>query len=79
MVNFLDVNPYLFAAIGIIVLVVAIFFVSYFLNKKTPVPKGCENLRVSEENCMACGNTECKIKKGIDLEKIKEEIKEDKE
>lgn len=71
-------NPYIFLAIGLVILLIIIFFVTYVLNKKTPVPEGCEELKINDENCMACGNTDCRIKQGIDLKKIEEEIKEDK-
>ena len=66
-----------FLAIGIIILLIAIFFISYLLNKKTPVPKGCENIRINDENCSVCKNTSCSIKQKIDLKKIEEEIKEE--
>jgi len=76
---FLSVNPYLFIAIGVIVGLILLFFITYFANKKTPLPKGCEGMEISEDNCFACGNYECRIHKKIDLKKIEEEIKEDKE
>lgn len=71
-------NPYIFLAIGVIIVLIIIFFVTYLLNKKTPVPEGCENIKISDENCMACGNMDCHIKQGIDFKKIEEELKEDK-
>ena len=58
----LVINPYLIGAIILIALLLATFFVSYVLNKKTPVPKGCEKLLVDEEICANCSNTSCKIK-----------------
>lgn len=72
-------NPYLYIAIGVIVLLAAIFFLTWFLNKKTPVPEGCENLRIGQEACGSCMNTDCSIKMKIDIKKIEEEIKEDNE
>lgn len=71
-------NPYVFIAIGIIIVWIVIFFVTYVLNKKTPVPEGCEAMKITDENCMACGNTECRIKKDMDFKKIEEQIKEEK-
>ncbi len=71
-------NPYIFIAIGLVIVLVAIFFLTYVLNKRTPVPKGCENIKISDENCMSCGNIDCHIKQGLDLKKIEEELKEDK-
>lgn len=73
----LAINPYLFIAIGVVVLLILIFFVTYFLNKKTPVPKGCENIKLSEEGCLACNNTDCSIRQKIDLKKLEDEIKEE--
>ena len=58
----LEINPYFIGAIILIAGLIAIFFVSYVLNKKTPVPKGCENLLRDEEMCANCSNTNCKIK-----------------
>ena len=51
---FLDINPYLFIAIGLIVLIAAIFIITFVINRRTPVPKGCEHLKIEESNCMAC-------------------------
>ena len=58
----LSFNPYLLIGIIIIALLIAVFFISYVLNKKTPVPKGCENLFVDDELCAKCSNTTCKFK-----------------
>ncbi len=73
----LTINYYLFIAIGVVVLLIAVFFVTYFLNKKTPVPKGCENIKLSEEGCLACHNTDCGIRQKMDLKKLEDEIKEE--
>jgi hypothetical protein len=72
-------NGYTFLAIGIIVVLFAAYMTLYILNKKTPVPEGCEHLQISDENCSSCTNSECSIKKGLDFEKINEEIKEEEE
>ena len=69
-------NPFLGLAITILVLLVVLFIVSYVLNKRTPVPKGCENIKISEEFCLNCTNTECKIHEKLDIEKIKKELEE---
>ena len=50
-------------AIVIIVSLLIIFVVSFVLYKKTPVPKGCENLEINEENCATCKNTVCSLRK----------------
>ena len=72
-------NPFLSLAITIIVLLVVLFIVSYVLNKRTPVPKGCEQIKISEEFCLNCTNTECKIHEKLDLEKIKKELESEEE
>ena len=54
---------YLILAISIILALLIIFIVSFILYKKTPVPKGCENLLINEENCASCGNKECALRK----------------
>lgn len=55
---------YLILAISIIVALLIVFIASFVLYKKTPVPKGCEDLKINEENCSACGHTECSHYKG---------------
>lgn len=71
-------NPYVFLAIAVVIALVVLFFITYVLNKKTPVPEGCESLKITDEGCMSCGNTECKIKRDMEFKRIEEEIKEDK-
>lgn len=70
-------DPLLYLAIAIIVLLVAVFIVSYVLNKRTPIPEGCEHINISEEFCLQCGNTSCSIREKFDLEKIKRELEEE--
>ena len=55
---------YLILAIAILVSLLTIFIVSFILYKRTPVPKGCENIKISEENCSSCGHTECSRYRG---------------
>ena len=55
---------YLILAISILAALAIIFFVSFILYRKTPVPKGCENIQINEENCSSCGNTSCNHFKG---------------
>ena len=71
----------LILGIGVIVFLFALFFVSYVLNKKTPIPKGCEQIAYDVQNCSGCSDLACEyhIRAKEILEKIKEEIKEDKE
>ena len=51
----------LMLAIIILVSLLIIFIVSFVLYQKTPVPKGCENIKISEENCAACSNKDCTL------------------
>ena len=55
---------YLILAICIIVTLLAIFIVSFILYIRTPVPKGCENLKADDEKCASCGHSECKFYQG---------------
>ena len=50
---------YLILAISILVALATIFVISFVAYKRTPVPKGCEGIKISEENCSSCGNKEC--------------------
>ena len=70
---------YLIISIALIAFLIALFFITFVKNRKTPVPKGCEHLKITEENCGACTNTSCSIKQKFDIEKVKEEIEEEKE
>ena len=42
--------------IGVITLLVTLFIVGYRLNKKTPLPEGCEGLT---SECSSCGTVSC--------------------
>ena len=55
---------YLILAIALIVFLLATFIISFVLYKRTPVPKGCEHLKVDEEKCSSCGHSECSFYKG---------------
>ena len=70
---------YLIISIALITFFVILFFVTFVINRKTPVPKGCEHIKITEENCSMCNNTSCSIKEKFDIEKLKEEIENDKE
>lgn len=54
---------YLILAISIIIALAIIFVVSFVLYIRTPAPKGCENIKISEENCSGCEHKECKFYK----------------
>lgn len=53
---------YLVIAISILVALLLIFMVSFVLYRRTPVPKGCENIKINEENCASCNNSSCQYK-----------------
>ena len=59
---------YLIIAISILVILLAVFFITFVLYRRTPVPKGCENIKISEENCSSCGHKECSHYLGEDKE-----------
>ena len=49
---------YLIIAIVVIIVLVCLFFISYVMNKKTPIPKECQNLE-GNEHCIGCKNITC--------------------
>ena len=55
---------YLVIAISILVALLATFIISFILYVRTPVPKGCENIKINDENCSSCNHKECKFYKG---------------
>ena len=55
---------YLIIAISILVILLAVFIVSFVLYVKTPAPKGCENIKINDDNCSSCNHKECKFYKG---------------
>ena len=55
---------YLIIAISILVILLAVFIASFILYVKTPAPKGCENIKINDENCSSCNHKECKFYKG---------------
>lgn len=47
-------------AISILVVLLAIFIITFILYKKTPAPKGCEEFeKPSKNKCSGCGVKEC--------------------
>ena len=56
-------GAYLAIAISIIVILLAVFIVSFILYVKTPAPKGCEDMKISEEHCAGCTHSECSFYK----------------
>ncbi len=68
-------------AILVIILLVAIFVVSYILYRRTPAPKGCEDIHPNEQKCHGCKETSCHFnlyynQDGDKDEKIQNEHKE---
>ena len=59
----------LIIAIVLIVVLFALFFITYVFNKKTPVPENCKGM--TTEQCDGCHQFDCAFKK-ID-EMIEEE------
>ena len=70
-------NWYLVAAIAVIVFFVIIFFVSFVHNRRTPVPEGCEQIKIEETSCLACNVEGCSIKEKFEYERLKQEIEKD--
>ena len=60
---------YLILAISILVALLVIFIGSFIAYKKTPVPKGCEDIKISEENCAACQRQDCSLRKNKEEDK----------
>ena len=54
---------YLILAISILVTLLIVFIVSFIIYVRTPAPKGCEDIRASEEKCSSCSNNECRFYK----------------
>ena len=57
-------TAYLILAISIVVCLLAVFIISFIFYVKTPVPKGCENIKINTENCAGCSHSECKFYQG---------------
>lgn len=70
-------SVYLIIAIAVIALLVALFFITFIISKKMPKPKGCEDIEISDEHCMNCSNFDCNIRRRAEIDKIKEELKEE--
>ena len=54
---------YLIIAIALIVILTIIFFISFIVYRKTPLPKGCEDIKIDDNNCLSCSNEMCQFKK----------------
>ena len=54
---------YLISGISILVALLFVFIVSFVLYMRTPAPKGCENIKINDENCTGCSHKECRFYK----------------
>ena len=61
-------GQHLFLAIAILVILLITFIVSFVIYRRTPVPKGCEDMVMNEEKCSSCGHSECSFYKKKDNE-----------
>jgi hypothetical protein len=50
---------YILIAVGVIIALIAIFIISFIAYRRTPAPKGCENVRPDPEFCPACQKASC--------------------
>lgn len=63
-------------AVALIIGLLAVFIIALVLYRRTPTPKGCEDLQASEEKCGACTAKDCPFKQRLD--KIKKNEEEEK-
>ena len=54
---------YLILSISILLALLITFVVSFVLYRKTPVPKGCETIKIDEAKCAGCSHSECSFHK----------------
>lgn len=66
---YLSQGGYLAIGVSLIILFAIIFVVSFILYKKTPAPKGCEDLLANKAKCEGCSNASCPYAKSITKEK----------
>ena len=59
----MDQTGYLILAISILVGLLIIFMVSFVIYRRTPAPKGCEDIKADDEKCAACSNEQCQFAK----------------
>ena len=52
-------GAYLAIAIAIVVALAAFVIISFVVLRHMPAPKGCENLKASQEKCGGCGEFGC--------------------
>lgn len=59
---------YLILAIAILVILLVTFIISFVAYRRTPLPKGCEHLKMDDQKCASCGHSECSFYKGEEKE-----------
>ena len=64
-------TEYLILAIFIIVALLATFIISFVVYRRTPVPQGCEDIKIDEKNCAGCSHSECSFYKELNKEEDK--------
>ena len=64
-------TEYLILAIFIIVALLATFIISFVAYRRTPVPQGCEDIKIDEKNCAGCSHSECSFYKELNKEEDK--------
>lgn len=65
---------YIFIAIAILIALIAIFVISFIAYRKTPAPKGCEDVKPDPELCERCNKASCAFYNEFHSE-IEEKIK----
>ena len=65
---------YLLIAIIVIIALIAIFVISFIAYRKTPAPKGCEDVKPDPELCERCNKASCAFYNEFHSE-IEEKIK----
>ncbi len=51
----------LLLAILLLIFLLVVFLVSFILYRKTPAPKGCEDLGPEKEKCASCKEEHCHL------------------
>ena len=64
-------TEYLILAIFVIVALLATFIISFVIYRRTPVPQGCEDIKIDEKNCAGCNHSECSFYKELNKEEDK--------
>jgi flagellar basal body-associated protein FliL len=52
---------YILIVVFLVLALIALFIVTFVVYKKTPAPKGCEDLGPSEEKCSKCTVEGCHL------------------